>query len=578
VSDGQNCTTTWCDTIRIDTLPPLPCDASFGYNAGFFTRGVDFYLINPIFVGNPNVFWDFGDGNTGTGPWVNHIYAQPDTYTVCAFLTDPITGCADTSCQSVIVTNQWGQNCSAFFFNNHDPNDPNLVHFFPLDSNLVSYAWDFGDGTTSTSNVPTHRYNASGTYTVCLTVSDGNQCVDSFCTQILVGPVGGPCLADFTAIPDTNGSTVQFSALFPDPNIFYSWDFGDGNTGTGPSITHTYAATGAYTVILTITDSINCNNRAVQIISTTPQSPTNNLLFGQVMVNGVPALDVTVYLIEYDSIAGTLTAIDTFVSDPSLGFSGIFFFNAPAGDFLLKAALSPTDPDFANYLPTYYGDVLTWDSAMMVNAAQFPLAFVNLQAGANTGGPGFIGGLISQGAGKNGEGDPMEGMSVMVMDQNGMPITHSISHEDGTYEITGLAYGTYHVIVEFWGKTSQYHTITLSPSSPSATNVNFAVNEDFIEAVSPSTSISDILDLASMRLFPNPTQGQTNLELDLRAASPLELTISDLSGKRISLQQIEAPAGRQRIELNTEQIPQGIYFLNISADGEFSYSTKLIKN
>ena len=136
----------------------------------------------------------------------------------------------------------------------------------------------------------------------------------------------------------------------------------------------------------------------------------------------------------------------------------------------------------------------------MVNAAQFPLAFITLKPGNNTGGPGFIGGLISQGAGKNGEGDPMGGMSVMVMDENGLPVTHSISHEDGTYEISGLAYGTYHVIVEFWGRTSQYHRITLSPSSPTASDVNFNVNETWIEATSPSTGFGDIVDLTNMRL------------------------------------------------------------------------------
>ncbi|MEZ4687959.1 MAG: T9SS type A sorting domain-containing protein [Bacteroidia bacterium] len=133
------------------------------------------------------------------------------------------------------------------------------------------------------------------------------------------------------------------------------------------------------------------------------------------------------------------------------------------------------------------------------------------------------------------------------------------------------------MIVEFWGKTSQYHRITLSPSNPTASGVNFNVNETWIEATSPSTGISDIVDMANMRLYPNPTQGQTTLELNLRQAAGLELSISDLSGKRISSQLENAAAGMQRIKLSTENLPQGIYFLNISIDDEFSYSTKLIK-
>ncbi|MEZ4687958.1 MAG: PKD domain-containing protein, partial [Bacteroidia bacterium] len=420
VNDGANCTTSWCDTIRIDTLPTLLCDASFGYNTGFFMNGVDFYLLSQVFPGgSTQVIWDFGDGSTGSGPFINHSYVQSGTYTVCAMINDPATGCSDTSCQQVIVNNIGGQNCTAMFFPCPDSADPNLIHFLPLDTTYASYSWDFGDGGTSSSALPTHRYTANGTYNVCLTVDDGNGCIDSFCTVVLVGPVLGPCIADFYAIPDTNGLTVSFSAIFTDPNYTYTWDFGDGNTGSGPNVTHTYASTGTYNVTLSIADSASgCFNSMTQSVNTTPQPPSGNLLFGQVFTaSGNLALDVTVYLIQYDSVAGTLTAIDTFVSDPSLGFAGTFFFFAPAGDYLLKAALNPSDPDFASNLPTYYGDVLTWDSAMMVNAAQFPLAFITLKAGSNAGGPGFIGGLISQGAGKNGEGDPMGGMSVMVMNE-----------------------------------------------------------------------------------------------------------------------------------------------------------------
>ena len=137
-------------------------------------------------------------------------------------------------------------------------------------------------------------------YNVCLTVDDGNGCIDSFCTVVLVGPVLGPCIADFYAIPDTNGMTVDFTAIFTDPNYSYTWDFGDGNTGSGPNVTHTYASTGTYNVTLSIADSASgCFNSMTQSINTTPQPPSGNLLFGQVFTaSGNLALDVTVYLIQ----------------------------------------------------------------------------------------------------------------------------------------------------------------------------------------------------------------------------------------------------------------------------------------
>lgn len=575
VSDGANCTVTWCDSMRIDTLPPGSCDARFTYNTGFWPLSVDFSLLNPGF-GIPIASWDFGDGNTvQSGGFVNHTYAVPGTYTVCATVIDITLGCVDSFCQTVVVTNQGGQNCSAYFYASPDFASPNTVHFQPLDTNYVSYAWDFGDGNVSAQRVPSHVYTQSGTYTVCLTVDDGAGCVDSFCTQILAG-LFSPCIADFTAIPDTNGTTVDFASIFPDPNVFYTWDFGDGNTATGTSVTHTYAASGTYNVTLSITDSVFCNNAQTQTISTVPNPPSPNLLFGQVLVNGIPAMDITAYLIQYDSVAGTLTAIDTFSSNGMLGFSGTFFFQAPAGDFFVKASLNASDPDYSNYLPTYYGDSLSWTGASMVNAAVFPLVLINLQPGTNPGGPGFIGGLISQGAGKNGPGDPMEGMSVMIMDANGMPVTHTLSHEDGTYELSGLAYGTYTVIVDFWGKTSQTHTITLSEANPRMEKADFNVNEDFIEAVSPTTSMSGLIDMNSLSLYPNPANQKTTLELSLLQSSELTISVSDLSGKQVRSVQVEAAAGTQKIKIQTNDLPEGLYLLNIRSGNEFLITQKLM--
>ncbi|MFK7970349.1 MAG: PKD domain-containing protein, partial [Bacteroidia bacterium] len=370
VSDGANCTVTQCDSVRIDTIPTGACDASFGYSQGFWPLSVDFALLNQS---GPAGFilttWDYGDGTvTQSGPYSNHTYAQAGTYTVCAVVIDPFYNCTDSFCQTVTVTNQGGNNCSAFFFQSYDFTDPNNVHFCVIDSTYATYSWDFGDGGSSTMPNPSHRYSSNGNYTACLAIDDGNGCVDTFCTQVFIGSFT-PCIADFSAVPDTNPLTVNFSAIFPDPAITYSWDFGDGNSATGLNPTHTYASTGSYTVTLSITDSVNCNNSSSQTISTAPIPPTNNLLLGQVLVNGIPATDITVYLIQYDSLAGTLTAIDTFSSNGILGFSGLFFLQAPVGDYLVKASLNASDHDYANYLPTYYGDSLAWTGALTVNAA-----------------------------------------------------------------------------------------------------------------------------------------------------------------------------------------------------------------
>ncbi len=116
-----------------------------------------------------------------------------------------------------------------------------------------SWQWDFGDGTTSGVFHPLHEYEAFGTYVVCLTVSDGAGCSDTYCDTVEVIP---QCVADFefTYVP-TTPIHVQFTDLstgFPDT---WSWDFGDGATSGAQNPVHPYPEPGTYEVCLIISHS-----------------------------------------------------------------------------------------------------------------------------------------------------------------------------------------------------------------------------------------------------------------------------------------------------------------------------------
>jgi len=79
----------------------------------------------------------------------------------------------------------------------------------------LSYSWDFGDGTTSTSANPSHVYATAGTYTAKLTISNGTQTGTST-TKVVVGP--SPPTASITAPATYNaGDTVSFSGSATDP-------------------------------------------------------------------------------------------------------------------------------------------------------------------------------------------------------------------------------------------------------------------------------------------------------------------------------------------------------------------------
>jgi subtilisin family serine protease len=128
------------------------------------------------------------------------------------------------------------------------------------DGDALTYAWNFGDGSTGTGVNPTHVYTAGGNYTVTLVVNDGIVDSDPSTATAEIAEVNDPPVAD--AGPDQTvnvGEEVSFdgSGSFDSDGtiISYDWDFGDGNTGTGASPTHAYASAGEYTATLTVTDN-----------------------------------------------------------------------------------------------------------------------------------------------------------------------------------------------------------------------------------------------------------------------------------------------------------------------------------
>ncbi|MEO0468146.1 MAG: PKD domain-containing protein, partial [Bacteroidota bacterium] len=553
IDDGQGCMDTSCQTIFVDP-------SSSSCQASFFTtsNGLDVVFNNttPPTAGS-TFMWDFGDGNTSTQMSPTHSYAQSGTYVACLTVGDSTTNCFDTHCQVITLgNNQPG--CSALFFGFPDSLSGLSATFFALDSSYANYFWDFGDGNTGSGWNPTHTYAQPDTYTVCLVVDDGNGCIDSLCQVLPIGIVPPlPCDANFGFL-SLGGNLLDFFAY--SPAVSYSWDFGDGNTGSGPSVQHTYAQAGTYNVCLITDNGQGCLDTLCQTVVTNVVLPPPGFpIFGQVLANGNPVDDFTAFLIVYDSVQGTLAAVDTFASDSMNGF---FFFDAPNGNYFVKAALNSGDPDFANFLPTYYGDELFWYDATEVNQNSFPFLGINLVPGTNPGGPGFIGGLVSQGANKT-EGDPIVGMHILVTDMNDLPVAYGLTDTDGAFSISNLPYGTYKVWAEMWGRSLDHYVVTLGANDPAAEDLAFEVGTDAVTALN-ATGLDDILGANGVSLFPNPAREQFTLRLDLKTAADLTLDLQNMMGQSVSIKNIDAFQGRNEVNWNVSELSKGVYFLRIS--------------
>ncbi|MBI1191922.1 MAG: PKD domain-containing protein [Bacteroidetes bacterium] len=122
------------------------------------------------------------------------------------------------------------------------------VSFTDLSSNSpTGWAWTFGDGGTSADQNPVYTYTANGTFSVCLTASNGTgsdtKCQSLVVTGVVVAPV-----ADFAAVVVLD--TVRFSDLSSNGPTSWAWTFGDGAGSTLQNPSHVYDTLGTYPVCL----------------------------------------------------------------------------------------------------------------------------------------------------------------------------------------------------------------------------------------------------------------------------------------------------------------------------------------
>ncbi|MFC2046479.1 PKD domain-containing protein [Chloroflexota bacterium] len=237
--------------------------------------------------------WNFGDGTTGSGSVVTHVYNAPGSYPVTLTVTGE-DGLGNTGGPVEMVI----RDAQAPAPTPTPPTTgdlPEPVINYPVEgtvgvevtfdgsesrpgtSPIASYVWDFGDGTTGLGAVVTHIYNAPGTYQVTLTVTDENWLSSTGGpVSILIKeagaaaptstPTAGQLPEPVTVFPSEGrvgqGLTFDGSQSRPgsSPIVSYLWDFGDGTTGSGIVVIHLYSTAGAYQVTLMVTGEDGLGN------------------------------------------------------------------------------------------------------------------------------------------------------------------------------------------------------------------------------------------------------------------------------------------------------------------------------
>ncbi|MEI6487640.1 MAG: PKD domain-containing protein [Bacteroidota bacterium] len=174
------------DTVHSDTVNISfggPIAASFTMVPDS-TNGNNYFAFNSTTGNGLSYYWDFNDGQFATVPSPSHVYSIPATYHVCLAATSGT--CVDTVCHDLTYTGAAAASCLSLFDASRTAFNSNnfIITNLSYGSNL-SYLWDFGDGSsTSSLALPTHTYASTGPYQLCLTVDNGAGCNQTFCDSL----------------------------------------------------------------------------------------------------------------------------------------------------------------------------------------------------------------------------------------------------------------------------------------------------------------------------------------------------------------------------------------------------------
>ncbi|MDP1727685.1 MAG: PKD domain-containing protein, partial [Bacteroidota bacterium] len=440
VTNGSCITTA---TASFDVSVPTP---SFSYSAATCGQAVAFTNTSTSTgTGTTTYSWNFNSGEgTSTSTSPSFTFATGGTKTVTLTATAS-SGCVASSTNAAVAVSATAGPIASFTSAVAPGTCANRIQFTNTSSGVGStYAWNFGDGNTSTETSPLKGYGSAGPFTVTLTATNGA------CSSVATASVSISSSANGPAAGFTVNSTPQILAS-NNFNFFnttqhmgfgwvtsYTWNFGDATTSTNTFIYgKTYASAGTYTVTLTAVSSNgctdvtqqtvvvtaaasaafsastnNCTNRDVTFTNTSVSSSSNSWNFG----DGSPAststspthtyaadgsYTVTLTIngstsVSHTVVVATTPSVGAITSTMSACGNVYTFSNVSTGQTLTyawsfggAAVFTPTAPSTTSSISGTYGSaaaatvdlVVTADGRCPASATQ--LSFTSVAAGAS---------------------------------------------------------------------------------------------------------------------------------------------------------------------------------------------------
>jgi predicted outer membrane repeat protein len=286
--------------VQVQPAPPTdePIAGLTAANDGPTTVGNATRLTAQVTAGTKVVYtWAFGDGASALGDVVSHVYAEPGNYVAQVTARNSqgeVTATTDVQVQAAPATDEPIAGLAV----EHDgpATVGDLVNLVATVANGsgVRYQWALGDGTTAEGAVVTYSYAEPGSYTVRLTArNDVSEATAETTIVVAPAPPTDEPIVDLTIRHDSavtvNAAAHLTATVGGGTNLLYTWDFGDGATGIGAAVSHTYVTPGAHTIRVTARNSVS-EATAQIVLQVQPAPATDSPISGLTAGNDGPTL------------------------------------------------------------------------------------------------------------------------------------------------------------------------------------------------------------------------------------------------------------------------------------------------
>lgn len=242
ITTESGCTSTITYPVNLNGNAGLPpCYASFWFEQDTS----DLMTLDFIDFSAPGVdswYWNFGDGQTSTEQNPTITYAEPGVYLASLTVSDADSNCTNTYSMLVWADTvaYYGNSCQALFIPQVSGLSVSYYDFsFPFAAE--SYAWDFGDGNSSTEQNPVHLYAQPGTYTTSLTTLNADGCTSTFSVTINLmngqfwGNSAPSAIVLFPSSTEQREQVEDKYSLYPNPagaSVNFVWEKKSQQSGT----------------------------------------------------------------------------------------------------------------------------------------------------------------------------------------------------------------------------------------------------------------------------------------------------------------------------------------------------------